>query len=47
MSLDDIKADMNTYAKKFPVGSIPHLDRDDQIVDPIHNYQHLRQKTMR
>ena len=48
MSLEDIMADMNTYAKQFPTYIIPHLSSDREIVDPIHNYQRpKKQQTAR
>jgi hypothetical protein len=39
MSLEDIKADMNNYAKKFPTHQLPHISEAQEIIDPIHNYR--------
>ena len=39
MTIDEIKQDMNNYAKNFPIDQIPHISENDDIVDPIHNYR--------
>jgi len=39
MTLEDIKADMNSYAKKFPTQITPHISEAQEIIDPIHNYR--------
>ena len=38
MTLEEIKIDMNNYAKKFPINEIPHI-QENEIIDPIHNYR--------
>ncbi len=45
MTLDDIKQDMYSYAKKFPKEIIPHVNEAKEINDIIHNYQRLKPST--
>lgn len=39
ITLEEIKQEMNHYAKNFPDQFIPHIGENDDIVDNIHNYR--------
>jgi hypothetical protein len=38
MTLEQIKQDMNSYAKNFPIKEIPHITEAKEIIDFVHNY---------
>jgi hypothetical protein len=45
MTLEDIKQDMYSYAKRFPKEIIPHVNEAKEINDIIHNYRRLKPTT--
>jgi hypothetical protein len=44
VTIDDIKQDMSTFAKQFPIEVIPHITDNGSINDTIHNYRRPKPK---
>ena len=47
ITVDDIKQDMNSFVKKFPKESIPHITETNEICDNIHNFRQVKMPSIK